>query len=201
MVDAALIELEGVLFDTRELRRDAPAIAEMKDADDPVLADLAAMRAERAFSDALAMRGAALREGARDFVREASAVARLVAVTRAGRSDASTLLRLGGLEEFFSIVITADDVSDSKPSPEPLRVALERLAGQRPIDAGAVIALEDSAAGIRAARLAGVRCVAVGEVPAHIAMEADAYVESLAGQTIRSLDQLSRAGGGQEHVK
>jgi HAD superfamily hydrolase (TIGR01509 family) len=201
MVDAALIELEGVLFDTGELRRAALASTQPTDADDPVLVDLAAMRAERAFSDALAARGVRLNDGARDFVREASAVARLVAVTRAKRSDASTLLRLGGIEEFFSIVITADDVSSGKPSAECIHVALERLARQRPIDASAVVALEDSAAGIRAARSAGVRCIAVGDVPAHVAMEADAYVESLSGHTIRSLDLLSSAGGGQEHVK
>lgn len=201
MVDAALIEIEGVLFDTRELRRAALESSEGHDSDDPVVADLAAMRAERAFSDALGMRGAALREGARDFVREASAVARLVAVTGARRQDATTLLRLGGLDEFFSIVITADDVLAGRPSAEAYELALDRLTRQRPIDTYAVIALEDTQSGIQAARRAGVRCVAVGDVPAHIAMEADAYVESLAGQTIRSLDHLSRTGGGQEHVQ
>lgn len=200
-MDAALIEIEGVLFDTRELRRAAPGGGAPQTSDDPVLADLAAMQAERAFSEALGMRGVALREGARDFVREASAVARLVAVTRARRTDAATLLRLAGLDEFFSIVITADDVLESKPSTEAYDLALERLARQRPIASHAVIALEDTASGIRAARATGVRCVAVGDVPAHVAMEADAYVESLSGQTIRSLDQLSRTGGGQEHVQ
>jgi HAD superfamily hydrolase (TIGR01509 family) len=201
MVDAVLIEIEGVLFDTRELRRAALGNTQADDTNDPVLADLAALRAERAFSDALASRGASLAEGARDFVREASAVARVVAVTRAKRADASTLLRLAGLEEFFSIVIAAEDFIDAKPSPQGMRLALERLARQRPVNPASVIALEDSAAGIRAARDAGVRCIAVGDVPAHVAIEADAYIESLTGHTMRSLDQLSRMGGGQERVQ
>ena len=70
---------------------------------------------------------------------------------------------------------------------------------QRPLSPKAVIALEDGTAGIRAARAAGVRCIAVGPIPAHIAIEADAYVTSLAGQTARSLDLLSRPG--QERVQ
>ena len=47
-MDAALIEIEGVLFDTRELRRAAPGGGAPQTSDDPVLADLAAMQAERA---------------------------------------------------------------------------------------------------------------------------------------------------------
>jgi hypothetical protein len=39
-----------------------------------------------------------------------------------------------------------------------------------------------------------VRCVAVGDVPAHVAIEADAFVATLEGHTLSSLDALSRPG-------
>lgn len=221
MVDAALLELEGVVFDTRELRRNslhdallehgvastldsdavdgcpprlaaAAALTAQGVAHDDVLLDLIALSAERAFTSRLALRGAALREGARDFVREASATARLAIVTRAQRTDVDTMLRLAGLAEFFTITISADDVLDGKPAAEGHRLALERLNRQRPLAPRAAIALEDGGTGIRAARAAGIRCVAVGPMPAYVAMDADAYIPSLRGQTIRALDQLSR---------
>ena len=228
MVDAALLELEGVVFDTRELRRvslqDAlldhglastidrdrldglapraaaqAALACQGVARDDVLLDLVAVTAERAFSSRLSLVGAALREGALDFVREASAVARLAAVTRARRADADTMLRLASLTEFFTLVVAAEDVLDAKPAPEGYRVALDRLQRQRTLAPGAVLAIEDGEPGIRAARAAGLRCVAVGPLPAHTAMEADAYVPSLADHTLRGLDQLARPG--QEHLR
>lgn len=223
MVDAALLELEGVVFETRELRRaslrDALAdhgFASLIDENvvdglvprtgvvaaltrhgvkfDDVLADLIALGAERIFARRVATGGAALCEGARDFIREASATARLAIVTRARRSEVDALLRLSTLDEFFSVTVTADDVLDAKPSSEGYRIALERLNRQRSLDIRTAIALEDGSAGIRAAHGAKVRCVAVGALEAHIAMEADAFVPTLAGQTARSLDRLSLPG-------
>ena len=228
MVDAVLLELEGVVFDTRELRRKAlrdalleQGLASTLDPDrldgfapraaaqaalehqgvphDEVLIDLIALRAERGFAASLATGGTALCEGALDFVREAAAVVRLAVVTRAKRADAESMLRLASLTEFFAMVVSADDVLEAKPSSETHLLAIERLGRQRPLTVGQVIAVEDGEPGIRAARAAGLRCIAVGSLAAHVAMEADAYVASLVGQTIRTLDQLSMPG--QERVQ
>lgn len=227
MVDVALFELENVLFDTRELRRlavteacaahgiTAPANADVVGlptrgavqelltvngvGHDDTLADLIAVRADRAFSARLAERGANLVPGAAAFVARAAGVARLAIVTRASRADAELLLRLSGLDGAFNVIVTADDVLDAKPSPEGYRSALERAGRQRPVRRGAALALEDGLAGIRAARAAGARCIAVGRAPAHVAMEADAYIESLAGASIDALDKLSTPGA--EHVR
>jgi HAD superfamily hydrolase (TIGR01509 family) len=57
----------------------------------------------------------------------------------------------------FRAVVTGEDVRRRKPDPEAYRVALDRL-GVRPADA---VAIEDSVAGVRAARGAGVTCLAV----------------------------------------
>jgi beta-phosphoglucomutase-like phosphatase (HAD superfamily) len=59
--------------------------------------------------------------------------------------------------------------------------------------------LEDGASGIRAAHAAGIRCIAVGPIAADQAMEADAFVDSIAEHSLKSLDELSSPG--QEHVQ
>ncbi|HEY9230185.1 MAG TPA: HAD-IA family hydrolase [Gemmatimonadaceae bacterium] len=230
MVDVALVELEGVVFETRELRyasvRDALiaraiepppsfdantiagltqreavalglAVAEVE-ADD-VLIDLMMHAADRAFSARLSMGGVLIRPGARAFLEEAAITARLGVVTRANRADADTMLRLSGLESAFVVTVCADDTFDPKPSPDCYELAIGRLERLRPVTPGAALALEDSAAGLRAARAAKLRSIAIGPVPAHVAMEADAFVSTLVGQTLATLDQLSRPG--QERVQ
>jgi HAD superfamily hydrolase (TIGR01509 family) len=205
MVDAALLELEDVVFDTRTMR--AECLSEAMNArgldslpeNDEALRDLIALAAERAFALRLATGGAALHEGAREFIDHAASHARLVSVTRANRDDAATMLRLAGLSDRFAMSICAEDVLDPKPSAEGYRIALERLNRRRPTALQSVIALEADVAGIRAARAAGVRCVAVGPLEAHVAIEADAFIDSLVGHTLQSLDVLSRPG--QERVQ
>jgi sugar-phosphatase len=205
MVDAALLELEGVLFDTRDARMEslnhalgAHGLTSLP-SNDLVLRDLVVLSAERAFSARLATSGVELREGAREFVDAAASQARLAVVTRASRDDATTMLRLAGLADRFAMLVCADDVIDAKPSPEGYRTAIERLSRRRPTALRSTIALEASVAGIRAARAAGIRSIAVGAIEAHEAIEADAFVESLVGQSLRSLDALSQPG--QEQVQ
>lgn len=228
MVDVVLVELEGVVFATRELRlaalRDALAAQGIEtafDADavlgltpraaavvafaaarvpaDDVLIDLVALAAEKSFASRLSMGGVSLQRGSRAFLEQAANGARLGVVTRANRNDADALLKLSGLEHAFSVTVSSTDTLDPKPSAEGYHLALDRLRRNRPLTRGGTLALEDSAPGIRAARTANARCIVVGRVPAHISMEADAYVSSLEGETLASLDQLSRPG--QERVQ
>jgi beta-phosphoglucomutase-like phosphatase (HAD superfamily) len=155
------------------------------------------MRAERAFSSRRATSGAALCPGARQFIENAAGATRLAVVTRARRGDADTMLRLSSLGDAFTTVVTADDLIDAKPSGEGHRLAIERLSKRRTTTARQSIALENGVAGIRAARDATVRCVAIGPLGAHVAMEANAYVPSLEGVTMRALETLIRAGEGE----
>jgi beta-phosphoglucomutase-like phosphatase (HAD superfamily) len=223
MVDAVLLELEGVVFDTCELRRlslrDAlieQGLAPTIDHDaidgstpraaverslelqalayDNVLLDLLTARAERSFSERLAASGAGLCDGARPFVEDAAGTSRLAIVTMARRTDVDTMLRLASLRDFFTAIVTADDTLDATPSTEAHRLALGRLGKHRPITIKRTLALEHGRAGIHAARESGITCVAVGPLAAHVAMEADAFVPTLVGHTIRSLDHFVRTG-------
>ena len=62
-----------------------------------------------------------------------------------------------GIHEHFDAILCREDVSLTKPDPELYRKALERLS----VTAGEAIAFEDSSNGIRAAKAAGIFCVAV----------------------------------------
>jgi len=223
MIDVALVELEGVVFETRAVRvaalRDAfvtqgiacafdddiiaglapraataAALASANIPADDVLLDLVALTAERAFSSRLALGGAAMTPGGRGFLEHAANSARVGIVTRSARADVDALIRLSGLDVPFAVVVSGDDVLDAKPAVEGYRIALERLSRLRPVNPANVISLEDAGDGIRAAHFAKVRCIAVGDVPPHVAIEAEAYVATLEGHTLASLDMLSRPG-------
>jgi hypothetical protein len=100
------------------------------------------------------------------------------------------VLSLARVEHLFTCVVAAEDAAP-KPSPEPYRLALARLQRARArVVRGTVVAVEDGLPGIRSARAAGLATVVVGDVPAHVALEADGYVASIAGLTAESLLSL-----------
>lgn len=220
MIEVLLLEIEGVLVDTRDLRREAlrealasDGIAASDDrlalADgraprtavrtvlaasgiqrDPTASDLLGLMTERAFSARLA-RGPMLVPGAAEALRSLQGEARLAVVTRARRSDAELVVNLAELEPTFEAIIADDDVVDAKPAPDAYLVALARLARRRPFALDRCVALEDGASGVRAARAAGLRCLAVGPIEPQFAIEADGYASSLASESLASLDALT----------
>ncbi|HEX9564120.1 MAG TPA: HAD family phosphatase [Gemmatimonadaceae bacterium] len=220
MLDTVLFELEGVIADTGEARRDAiiaslradgvivPEAAyrdhcaglSFEDAvraagralDGPVdetAIAIAAHRAERAYR-AYIGKGLTLVEGARETLERLHGSARLGLVTRAPRDDALFVLSLARMDHLFTCVVAAED-APPKPSPEPYRLALSRLQRARArVVRGTAVALEDGRPGIQSARAAGIPTVIVGDLPAHVALEADAWLPSLAGATAESLLSL-----------
>lgn len=83
---------------------------------------------------------------------------RLGVVTGAQRAEVLPTLRGRGLLEAFDVVVTEDDVERGKPDPEGYLRAAEAMD----TDPGACLVLEDSVAGVHAARAAGMHVVAVG---------------------------------------
>jgi HAD superfamily hydrolase (TIGR01509 family) len=220
LFDTVLLELEGVLADTHALRRDAlvrsladdgvvltAAAYDVRCAGVPVreaaaagateggqrlddtALDLVAARAERYFADQLG-KGVSLAPGARELLESLAGRVRLGIVTRASRRDVDFVVGLAGLDGAFECVVAAEDVRSPKPSPEPYERALERLARRRPARPISTLALEDAPPGILAARALKLRCIAVGAMPAFHAVHADAYLPSLAGQSLASLNAL-----------
>jgi beta-phosphoglucomutase len=100
-------------------------------------------------------------------------------VTGAQRPDVEVGLAAADLTGYFGVVVTEEDVRHGKPHPEGFVAAADALGLCRRLDR--VVVVEDSVAGIRAAKAAGMRCLAVTgtTAPDLLAREADAVVASL----------------------
>jgi sugar-phosphatase len=104
---------------------------------------------------------------------------RVAIVTSCSQRLAEVRLRAAGLQA-PEIVISGDDVAQGKPHPECFRLAAGRLG----VPVSRCVALEDSPAGVRAARDAGVRVVALRTTHDDAALEqADAIIDDLASLT------------------
>ena len=76
-------------------------------------------------------------------------------VSNSGRAIVDANLDALGIRQMMAFSISLDDVSAGKPSPEPFREAARSFA----LPAAAIVAVEDSAAGARSAREAGLYVV------------------------------------------
>lgn len=96
-------------------------------------------------------------DGAREAVIGMAARRPLGLASSSSRALIDAVLGLAGLADSFAVTVSSEEVGRGKPSPDVYLRALEGL-GVAPVDA---VAVEDSAAGIRAASAAGMRVVAI----------------------------------------
>jgi HAD superfamily hydrolase (TIGR01509 family) len=102
--------------------------------------------------------------GVREFVRDAAATYPLAIASGALRHEIEVILEQAGLRKEFLHIISAEDVTRGKPDPQPFLQALDTLNRQcldQPITAGSCLVIEDSIPGIRSARTAGMKVLAV----------------------------------------
>ncbi len=105
-------------------------------------------------------------------------------VTSGTRHLASTRLPLAGLP-LPKVLITADDVANGKPHPEPYLKGAE-LLGFPP---GDCLVIEDAPAGIQAAHAGGMRVIGLASTfKAEALGEADAVIERLGQVRVMSTD-------------
>ena len=106
--------------------------------------------------------GHVLFEGAVRAVQAAAESCPLGIASGARRDEIDWILKEGALGTYFSVIVAAEDVDSGKPSPEPFLKATERL-GERhgPLEPHRCLAVEDSVGGIRSAKSAGLRCLAL----------------------------------------
>ena len=79
------------------------------------------------------------------------------------RADIDPILSMLGITDCFDVIVTADDVAASKPDPECYLLAFQRLqsAHHCSFTKAATLAIEDTPAGISAAKAAGLLVCAV----------------------------------------
>jgi beta-phosphoglucomutase-like phosphatase (HAD superfamily) len=91
------------------------------------------------------------------------------------------------------VIVAAEDVERGKPEPDIFLKALDRLnAGNGdPIGAAQCLVIEDSKEGVKGARSAGMKCLAVtNSHPAELLKEADVVVGSLEEVDLNFLAKL-----------
>ena len=153
------------------LERDDPALVERKIERYGELAD-----------------GSTVTQEARDAVAFAAGRAPVAVVSGSARAEIEPVLAKAGLLDSVTAIIASDDIQRSKPDPEGYLIALRRLG----VTAAQAAAVEDSEAGVEAAKAAGLYCAAVTTtLPAERLSAADEIAQRFDRDLIRGL--LSRS--------
>lgn len=114
--------------------------------------------------------------GARACVERLAAVYPLGIASGALRHEIVAILARYGLSEYFRFIVASGDTPESKPAPDPYRLAA-RLHGLAP---SACVAIEDSRWGLESARAAGLRAVGIATTYPRAALAgADVVIDSL----------------------
>lgn len=128
--------------------------------------------------------------GVVDLVRRSAAEFPLAIASGALRSEIEWVLQHGEIRDCFGVIVAAEDVSACKPDPEGYNKALELLqtslsAAFQPHEC---LVVEDSVAGVEAAKAAGMRCLAVtNSYSAEELKAADKIVNSLAKVDLKAV--------------
>jgi HAD superfamily hydrolase (TIGR01509 family) len=123
-------------------------------------------------------------DGAVEAVERLAARWPLGLASSSNREVIDAALDAGGLASFFAVAVSSEEVPRGKPAPDVYLEAARRLA----VDPGQAAAIEDSANGLRSARAAGMRVVAVPNrtfpPDADALALADVVLDSLAELTV-----------------
>jgi HAD superfamily hydrolase (TIGR01509 family) len=121
--------------------------------------------------------------GAVDAVRRIGARWPLAIASSSNPELIEVVLRVSGLESLFRVQVSSQEVSRGKPAPDVYLEAARRLG----VDATRCAAIEDSQNGIRSAKAAGMRVVAVPNP--HFPPDAEATAQ--ADVVLGSIEQLT----------
>jgi HAD superfamily hydrolase (TIGR01509 family) len=131
--------------------------------------------------------------GVAEFIRAAAADYPLAVASGALRHEIEMILKYGGIQDCFHIIVSAEDVERGKPDPESFLKALALINERngQSISPGECLVIEDSIHGIHAAHHARMKCLAVtNSYPKDKLSEADSIVSSLAGLTLEQAVKL-----------
>ena len=121
-------------------------------------------------------------EGLIAFLEAIAAVPKAVC-TSAQRDSAMRMLDLLDLTPRFTAIVTATDVREGKPDPEPYRLAASRLG----VPGTRCVAFEDAANGLISARAAGMFCVGLGAAATAYPDVADLWISDFHDDALKDL--------------
>ena len=129
--------------------------------------------------------------GVREFVEEAAAAYPIAIASGALRPEIELILDQAGIRKAFRHITSAEDVTRGKPDPQPFLHALASLNRHSPtstISPESCLAIEDSLPGIRAAKSAGMKVLAVANThTVQDLREAHAIAQSLSEVRLHEL--------------
>jgi len=120
---------------------------------------------------------------------------KLAVVSGALRSEVELVLERLGLRQYFPVIVAGDDITTSKPKPDGYLLAVEQLNQANPdlaLQPENCLAIEDTFAGIQAAKAAGISVVGVAHTyPFHMLQRqanwAIDYLSDLEVERVRSI--------------
>ena len=139
-------------------KKNAVIIPELGWAQDPDEVDKLGREKEEIYRDLVRRHGIAPLPGVRELLAALQAEGIRAAVgSSTEMANLDALLDMMELRQFFSAIVSADDVTLGKPDPAVFLLAARRLAA----DPGECVVIEDALVGIEAARRAGMQVLAV----------------------------------------
>jgi HAD superfamily hydrolase (TIGR01509 family) len=117
----------------------------------------------------------------------AAAKYQLAVVSSTPEENIELITKTLGIKKYFSLFVNGDDVREGKPSPQCFLLGAEKLG----VKAGNCVVMEDAVVGVRAAKRAGMYCIAVANtcLREDIA-EADIVVDSLTEINAKTIEEL-----------
>jgi beta-phosphoglucomutase-like phosphatase (HAD superfamily) len=92
-----------------------------------------------------------------------------------------------GIDNCFQAIVSSQDVTEGKPSPQSFLLAAQRLG----VEPKNCLVIEDAVAGVTAAKRAGMSCLAITNThPKESLKEADLIVDSLKAVSINDIEEL-----------
>lgn len=161
--------------------------------DDAKLAELIERKA-RYYQEAI-RNHVAIFPGVKKLVGDLAESLPLAVASGALRNEIETILTTAGLIGHFKAIVSAEDVERGKPEPDIFLKALALLnnANGSAILANECVVIEDSKEGIKGARRAGMKCLAVtNSHEPELLGEAHGIVKSLTEVTLASLSEFCR---------
>ncbi len=112
---------------------------------------------------------------------------KMAIVTSALWAEVAPVLQNTGLLNYFVGIVSADDISQSKPNPEAYLKGIALLG----LPAETIVAFEDTPVGVQAAKNAGLKCIAVeGTVSEDQLTHADKVVNDLSDITEEMIESI-----------
>ena len=117
----------------------------------------------------------------------AQAKYQLAVVSSTPKENIELITKTLGIKKHFSLFVNGDDVREGKPSPQCFLLGAEKLD----VEPKNCVVMEDAVVGVRAAKCAGMYCIAVSNTCSREDIaEADIVVDSLAEISVKTIEDL-----------